>query len=197
MHIILAEAVPQCDTAFTIDTSLLSILASILVFVSLINNLYKLQIIDEIRTWVVKIEKDFSPKFNSLILTSSKEEGRKFFAENENILRTSLNWNQWYNIGVCVFWAVIVAIWLFSPDTLKDTTYLGIIYFILFAVSVVVYWKGYSLNKKREECLSKAENICLRDNTLFKEVEKEIKVTSKENKSSKYKKQNDRKEKEF
>ena len=86
MFIILAEAVPQRDTAFTIDTSLLSILASILVFVSLINNLYKLQIIDEIRTWVVKIEKDFSQKFNSLRLDASKEDGRKFFAENNNIL---------------------------------------------------------------------------------------------------------------
>lgn len=139
MHIILAEAVPQCDTAFTIDTSLLSILASILVFVSLINNLYKLQIIDEIRTWVVKIEKDFSPKFNSLRLDSSKEAGEKFFAENENILRTSLNWNQWYNIGVCVFWAAIVVIWLFYPDMLKSNNHLIYIFKFVYRICCCIW----------------------------------------------------------
>lgn len=197
MFIILAEAVPQCDTAFTIDTSLLSILASILVFVSLINNLYKLQIIDEIRTWVVKIEKDFSQKFNSLRLDASKEDGRKFFAENDNILRKSLQWNQWYNLAVCAFWAIIVGLWLFKPNCLKNNIFLGIIYLILFLGSAIVYGMGYCLNKQREKCLSKAEEICTKDDTIFKDAEEKIKATSKENRSSKYKKQNDRKEKEF
>lgn len=197
MFIILAEAVPQCDTAFTIDTSLLSILASILVFVSLINNLYKLQIIDEIRTWVVKIEKDFSQKFNSLRLDASKEDGRKFFAENDNILRKSLQWNQGYNLAVCAFWAVIVGLWLFTPNCLKNNIFLGIIYLILFLGSAIVYGMGYCLNKQREKCLSKAEEICTKDDTIFKDAEEKIKATSKENRSSKYKKQNDRKEKEF
>lgn len=196
MFIILAEAVPQCDTAFTIDTSLLSILASILVFVSLINNLYKLQIIDEIRTWVVKIEKDFSQKFNSLRLDASKEDGRKFFAENDNILRKSLQWNQGYNLAVCAFWAVIVGLWLFKPNCLKNNISLGIIYLILFVGSAIVYGRGYCLNKQREKCLSKAEEICTKDDTIFRDVEKKIRSTSTGNKTSTPRKQNKRQEKE-
>lgn len=62
MFTILAEAVSQRDAAFTLDTSLLSILASVMVFASLINNLYKLQVIDEIRAWVVKNRKGFCCK---------------------------------------------------------------------------------------------------------------------------------------
>lgn len=96
-----------------------------------------------------------------------------------------------------MFWAVIVAIWLFYPDMLKSNNHLIYIYLSLFIGSAVVYGKGYLLNKQREKCLSKAEDICLKDNTIFKDAEEKIKATSKENKSSKYKKQNDRKEKEF
>lgn len=174
MFTILAEAAPQCDAAFTVDTSLLSILASIMVFVSLINNLYKLQVIDEIRAWVVKIEKDFVARFSSLKLDMSKEEGRRFLAENENILRKSLKWNQYYNLAVCVSWAVIVIIWLVYPNYLKNNIILGIIYGILFLGSIIVYRRGCFFNKKRNECLSKAEAICAKDDNIYKDAEKKI-----------------------
>lgn len=183
MFTILAEAVSQRDAAFTLDTSLLSILASVMVFASLINNLYKLQVIDEIRAWVVKIEKDFAVRFSSLKLDASKEEGWRLLAENENILRESLQWNQWYNLIVCIFWAVIVAIWLFYPEHLKSNIFLGIIYGILFIGSISVYIRGYFFNKKREKCLSKAEEICAKDDNIYKDAEKKINATAKERNS--------------